>query len=201
MTRYTFSFNRKYSGRLIGIHQRPIENDPMLGLHLLRLEFEIYWQLSHDKPTLRSEGEIACRDIVIGKLIRSEKDSGQQAYANALGIRGELSLVESWLRTTEQDAWVEIEFGSPEQVGHRNPFRTITRFDPSGWQIEPYRFDRTLEWVTVAAAAAAVTTSEATVRRRVDEWEIEFGTRVVRRTAGGQRRIYLPLFVNLWSDT
>ncbi len=201
MTRYSFATDKKYSGQLLSIHQRPIENDPMLGLHLLRLEFQIYWQLNQDKPTLRSNGEIACRDIVIGKLIRSEKDAGQQAYANALGICGDLSLADSWLRMAERNLWVEIEFGPPEQVGQRNPFKTIKRFDPSTWQIEPYRFDRSQEWVTVAVAADALTTSEATIRRRVDEWEIEFGARLVRRTPGRQRRIYLPLLVNLWSDT
>ena len=201
MTRYNFAIDKKYAGKLLSIHQRPIENDPTLSLHLLRLEFEIYWQLSHEKQTLRSEGELACRDIVIGKLIRAEKDAGQQAYASALGIRGDLSLADSWLRAAELDVWVEIEFGPPEQVGQRNPFRRIARFDPSIWQMEPYRFDRGKEWVTVAVAADAVTTSEATVRRRVDEWEIEFGGRLVRRTFGRQRRIYLPLFVNLWSET
>ncbi len=201
MTRYNFATDKKYSGQLLSIHQRPIENDPTIGLHLLRLEFEIYCQLNHDKPTLRSEGEVACRDIMIGKLIRSEKDTGQQAYAAALGIRGDLSLFDSWLQAADRDVWVEIAFGPLEQVGQRNPFRAITRFDPSIWQIEPYRFDRSKEWVTVTVAADAVATSEATVRRRVDEWEIEFGARLVRRTSGRQRRIYLPLFANLWSDT
>lgn len=200
MTRHSFATDRKYSGQLLNIHERPIENDPILGLFLLRLEFEVYWQLNQNKPTLRSEGEIACRDIVIGKRIPSEQDAGQQAYAAALGIRGELSRVDSWLQAVNRNVWVEIEFGPPEHVGQRNPFRTITRFDPRRWQIEPYRFDRRQEWVTVAVAAAAVTCSEATVRRRVDEWEIEFGGRLVRRTTGRQRRIYLPLFVNLWSD-
>ena len=31
--------------------------------------------------------------------------------------------------------------------------------------------------------------------------ENEFGARLVRRTNGRQRRIYLPLFVKLWSDS
>lgn len=201
MARYAFSTDRKYAGRLIGVTPRPIENDPLLGIHLLRLEFEIFWQFLGDRPTLKSEGEIACRDLVIGKSIPPSKDSGQLIFASALRVDGDLTIPDSWIARVSSNAWIEITFGEREIVGGRNPFQRISWFDVSRWNVERYRFDRTKEWVTIAVAADAVQASESTARRFVDSLELQFGARLVRRTDGGQRRIHLPLFVNLWSES
>ncbi|MEM9413700.1 MAG: hypothetical protein AAGA30_21510, partial [Planctomycetota bacterium] len=151
------------------------------------------------EPTLRSEGELACRDIVVGRQVNPAKDTGQLAYAAALGVKGDLSSPEQWLKVADQNNWVEIEFGPVEAVGHRNPFRVIRGFDVVGWRVEPFRHDRSQERVSVAVAADAVAASASTVRRRVDEWEIDHDS-LVERTNGGQRRILMSLFLNLWSE-
>jgi hypothetical protein len=200
MSRFNFRVEHPYAARLISVRKRPIENDPRLSLSLLRLEFEIFWKMQGNVASLRSQGEIACRDLLIGELIPVQNDSGQLVYASALKVKGRIQDPQRWTASLAQAPWVEIIFGEADPIDGRNPFKSIRAFDPSGWKIEKYRYDRSAQWVSVSDAAAAVCASASTVRRRVDELEAEFGARVIRRTRGNQRRIYLPLFLNAWSD-
>ncbi|TWU38679.1 hypothetical protein Q31b_37570 [Novipirellula aureliae] len=198
MTRHHFQINKPYAAKLIRVATRPIENDPNVPLQLIRLEFAIYWMAEGRK--LESQGEIACRDLVVGKLIPIHKDSGLNAYADALGIAHGITDTRSWIALEVVGAWIELEFGPPEVVGGRNPFYRIAAFDPKGWSIEEYRYDLTKEWVRPGVAADALKVSESTIRRRVGVFVKEFGSRLVRRTEGNQRRIHLPLLLNLWED-
>lgn len=200
MSRFSFRVDHPYAARLISVRKRPIENDPRLSLSLLRLEFEIFWKMQGAVVSLRSQGEIACRDLLIGELIPAQNDSGQIVYASALKIRGRIQDPQRWTASVAHSRWVEIIFGEANPIDGRNPFKSIQAFDPSGWKIEKYRYDRSAQWVSVSEAAAAVCASASTVRRRVDELEAEFGARLIRRTSGNQRRIYLPLFMNVWPD-
>ena len=83
MTRNQFDTNATYAARLNDIVRRPIENSTDIGLALLRLEFEIFEQL--DGNILRSFRRYACRELVIGNLIRGSQDANILAYAQAQG--------------------------------------------------------------------------------------------------------------------
>lgn len=200
MSRYNYRVNHTYAARLISVRIRPIENDPLLPISLLRLEFEVFWKLQDPEPTLQSQGEIACRDLLVGELIAADKDPGQLVYASALKVVGRIQDPQRWIASAERSPWVEITFGEADPVDGRNPFKCIRPFDTAGWKVKKFRYDRSAQWVSVSEAASAVCTSASTVRRRVDELEAEFGARMIRRTSGNQRRIYLPLFVNAWPD-
>jgi len=199
MARYNFNTNRRYAAKLVRVARRPIENDSSIGLSLLRLEFAIYWMFEEQK-LLESQGEFACRDIVIGEQVWVERDSGISTYASALGVPAPTNAVSSWNKVADLGRFIELQFGPSELEGDRNPFAHINAFNPAGWTVKEYRFDRTAEWVTIGIAADAVGVSESTVRRRVDTLEAEWGARLIVRTEGTHRRIYLPLFMNVWSE-
>ena len=198
MTRYPFAAGKAYAGKLIRVASRPIENDVNLSLQLLRIEFMIYWM--QDGKRLESQGEIACRDIVVGELIPADRDAGLVAYAQALRIAAPINRHETWLGLQPSSRWIEITFGPSETEGGRNPFIKIETFDPKGWTIKDYRYDRSARWVTIRAAADAAGVSESTVRRHVDALESQFGADLIHRTEGGHRRIYLPLFMRVWDE-
>lgn len=198
MTRHHFQINKPYAANLIRVASRPIENDPSVPLQLIRLEFAIYWIAEGQR--LESQGEIACRDLVVSKLLPTNRDAGLVAYAHALRVDAPINEPESWARLQSNGRWIELKFGASEIEGGRNPFTLIKPFDPAGWEIKEYSYDRNARWVTIGAAADAVGVSESTVRRRVDALEAEWGSELVRRTDGDHRRIYLPLFVNIWGD-
>lgn len=200
MSRYSFRIDHPYAGCLLSVRKRPLENDRSLAVSLLRLEFEVFWQEQCPKRLLRSHGEIACRDLLVGKLVPPSKDSGQLVYASALNLDGSLDDPDCWIAAINKQSWVEIVFGEVDPVDSRNPFKSIRAFSIEGWKVERYRYDRTAQWVSVAEAADAVCMSRSTLRRRVDELEASFGSRLIRRTRGNQRRIYLPLFLNICSD-
>ncbi len=198
MTRHHFRINKAYAATLERVACRPIENDPSLPLRLIRLEFSIYRILEGRK--LESHGEIACRDLIVSPLLSSQSDAGLVAYANAIQVPDPIDEPISWLALARRVRWIEVTFGSPESEGDRNPFATIKPFDHRGWNITECRYDQSVPWVTIGAAANSVGVSESTVRRRVDAMESEWGLRLVRRTDGDHRRIYLPLFLNVWED-
>ena len=106
----------------------------------------------------------------------------------------------NWSSLSAAERFIELQFGAPESEGGRNPFSAIASFDATGWEIEDYKYDKTTQWVTIRVAADAVGASESTVRRRVDDMEAEWGSRIVVRTKGTHRRIHLPLFMNVWED-
>lgn len=198
MTRYSFTAGKAYAGKLIRVASRPIENDVSLSLQLLRIEFMIYWM--QDGKRLESQGEIACRDIVVGELIPADRDAGLVAYAQALRISAPINRRDNWLGLQPSSRWIEVTFGPSEKEGGRNPFAKIAPFDPKGWTVKDYRYDRSAQWVTIRAAADAAGVSESTVRRHVDALESRFGSDLIHRTEGGHRRIYLPFFMNVWED-
>jgi hypothetical protein len=197
MSRYSFRTDHPYAACLVSVRKRPLENDQALAVSLLRLEFEVFWKVSIPKRLLRSHGEIACRDLLVGKLVPSNKDSGQLVYATAMNLDGSLDDPDCWVAAISKKTWVEIVFGEADPVDSRNPFKSIRAFSIEGWKIERHRYDRTAQWVSVAEAAEAVCMSRSTLRRRVDRLEADFGSRLIRRTRGNQRRIYLPLFLNI----
>lgn len=198
MTRYNFQTNKPYAAKLTKVSTRPIENDPAISLTLIRLEFIIYWMVGEQR--LESQGEIACRELVVGPLIPCDRDAGLLAYAQALRLATPPEDPGSWIHLHRRERWIEITFGPRELEGSRNPFRDIRPFSPDGWSIQEYRYDRTAGWVTIAAAADAVQISESTARRRLDELEQDWGGELVTRTDGGHRRVYLPLFIRLWNE-
>jgi hypothetical protein len=198
MTRYKFQTDKTYAAKLTKVSARPIENDPAIALTLIRLEFAIYWMAGEQR--LESQGEIACRDIIVGDLIAADRDAGLVAYAQALRVRSPINKPANWTGLQPSSRWIEITFGHREVEGGRNPFATIGPFDAGRWTVKEYRYDRSAKWVTIKAAADAVGASESTVRRRIDSLETQFGSELVYRTDGGHRRIYLPLFMNVWED-
>ena len=197
MTRYNFRTGIPYAAKLTKVTTRPIENDPAMEIALIRLEFAIYWIYGQ---RLESQGEIACRDLVVGRIIPSNRDVGLLAYAQALRISGLPENPISWLSLQKLERWIEITFGPREQEGLRNPFITIRPFSPEGREIKEYRYDRTACWVSIAEAADAVQTSLSTARRRLQVLEQIWGSEVVTRTDGRHRRVNLPLFVALWEE-
>lgn len=197
MTRYNFRIDVPYAAKLVRASTRPIENDPAMAITLVRLEFAIYW-ISGQR--LESQGEIACRDLVVGKLIPRNQDVGLLAYAQALRMSGPPESPSSWLDLQSTDRWIEITFGPRELEGLRNPFRTIRSFSSEHWEIKEYRYDRTAYWVSIAEAADAVQTSLSTARRRLHAFEQSWGSELVTRTDGRHRRVYLPLFVALCKE-
>jgi hypothetical protein len=186
-----------YAARLLGVRERTIENSDVSGVRLLRLEFEIFEQ-DDTQSLLASYGKIACRDIVVGRAVKATRDPSVMVYANALRI-GKASNVEEWLHRNDTAVWVNIVFGA-KGPDLRNSFETISAFDADGWQVQQYDYDLDQEWFRVAEAADDLGCSESTIRRRVDEFERIWGTELVRRTEGNQRRIRLSLLRDLWAD-
>jgi len=197
MARYKFREGKTYAARLQGIHERPIENSRVSGVRLLRLEFEVFEQIE-TKSLLSSTGKIACRDIVVGRAVEPSRDSSVTAYALALRVP-KPSSVTQWLQVSDRQAWVKIVFGA-KGPDMRNSFDAIFPFDAEGWQVQPYDYNLDKEWVAVSEAGDDLGCSESTIRRRVDEFERIWGTELVRRTEGNQRRIRLSLLRNLWAE-
>lgn len=199
MARHNFTVDRPYAGKLVRIAERPLENDPGVAIRLLRLEFAIYWMFP-DSQQLESQGEFACRELLVGSELSIARDAGLNAYANVLRVESPITQPASWAKLAAVGRWIEIHFGPPEHEWARNPFHQIRAFDPAGWSIKEFRYDASVEWVSPGHAAEVLSTSESTVRRQVDALEPEWGTRLVVRTVGNHRRIYLPLFVKIRDD-
>ncbi|WP_417735652.1 helix-turn-helix domain-containing protein [Rosistilla oblonga] len=198
MTRHPFQIDKPYAAKLVRVASRPIENDSIVPVQLIRLEFAIYWMMQGQR--LESQGEVACRDLVVSKLLATERDAGAIAYAQALRVDDPINEPMNWIRLERGGRWIELKFGAADIEGGRNPFAEIKPFDVAGWEVKEYRYDLSARWVTISAAADAVEVSASTVRRRVDALEAAWGSELVRRTDGDHRRIYLPMFINVWDD-
>ena len=198
MTRHNFQINKPYAAKLIRVAARPIDNDPNLPLQLIRLEFAIYWMAEGRK--LESQGEIACRDLIVSELLPKDRDAGLVAYAHALRVATPIDRPKNWIRLEGCGRWVELRFGPRDSEGGRNPFKEIRPFDPEGWTMKEYRYDRSAGWVSIGAAADAVGVSHSTVRRHLDDLENKFGAELIHRTGGGHRRVFLPFFMNVWQE-
>ena len=195
MARYRFQPGKEYRGRLLAVRVRPIANGDS-RLHLLRLEFEIF---PESRGELRSGGKVACRDLVVGP--ESSRDTGVLRFARALGVRAEDRLAD-WLAAGQRAPWVRIVFGEPDPEDDRSPFVEFEHFDlaTSECRIVEYDFALGGKWVTPAEAADELGCSTATVRRRLNQHCAEWGTRLLRVTTGGHRRINLPLLRDLESE-
>lgn len=192
MSRYQFRIAAPYLGRLMSLTRRPIENADSSTLLLLRLEFEIF-TLDEGGKVGRSTGKIASRDLIIGGPI----DSGIQCYAAALRI-DEPSSEDSWQSDKLVGRWVTIEFSDVDPTDFRNPFQSIDRRDELPEELVEYDYSMSQEWYSVSEVADDLGVSGATIRRKLVELESRWGTRLVRRTDGGHRRICLPLLRNIF---
>jgi len=191
MSRYKFQTNREYAAFLHASQPRRVENSNP-GYQLLRLEFEIFELLPDE---LRSTGKIACRDIIVGQAVNPELDSSLTVYAKALRIERPRHL-ESWTNSGRQ-IWVALRFGPIDASDQRNSFLQISPLDIGNRRIIAFRYDLTRGWVTVSDAAARLRLSAATIRRRLSEFEPEWGNQLVTRTEGNHRRVNLPLLRSL----
>lgn len=198
MTRHQFDTNVVFAGRLHNVIGRPLENDPSISL--LRLEFEVFHRI--DGKLLRSNNRFACRELVIGRALPANCDSSVSTYVAALSVdRRKVDSPEGWLALTRSKPWIEIRFGPTSNVDYRQPFDRIIRFDPVGWQVEEYEYDRDKEWVSIRQASAVLRCSDSTIRRKVDALKGEFGERLVRLTKGGHRRINIALLKHLRNES
>lgn len=192
MARYLFTPGKEYAGRVHAIWKKSLVNT---RLDLVRLEFEVFQIL--DDIKLASTGKIACRDIVVGRGVDMGADAGVAPFVLALHISNPC-VISNWLDLHRRKKWVKIIFGRMERREHRNVFQRIFPLDNfQRYQIIEYDYDLDAEWVKVAEAADDLECSAATVRRRTDRLEPEFGAKLVRRTKGGHRRINLHLLRNL----
>lgn len=199
MTRHQFETNVVFAGRLHNVIRRPLENDPSVAVSLLRLEFEVFRPII-DK-VLRSNNKFACRELVIGQSLPANCDSSVSAYAAALAVdRRKIDSPEGWLALTQSRPWIEIRFGPASQVDCRQPFDRVVRFDPVGWQVEEFQYDRDKQWVSIRQASAVFDCSDSTIRRRVDALKSEFGERLMRFTTGGHRRINIALLKHVTNE-
>jgi hypothetical protein len=199
MTRHQFDTNVVFAGRLDDVIRRPLENDPSIAISLLRLEFEVFHRI--DGKLLRSNNKFACRELIIGRALPANCDSSVSTYAAALSVdRRKVDSPEGWLALTQSKPWIEIRFGPTSNVDYRQPFDRIIRFDPVGWQVEEYEYDRDKKWVSIRQASAVLRCSDSTIRRKVDALKGEFGGLLVRFTDGGHRRINIALLKHLMND-
>jgi hypothetical protein len=193
MRRYAFIPGAEYAARLCNVTQRSVENKK---LALVRLEFEVYKFL--EGPKLDSTGEIACRDIIVGAAANVSGDPAVWPYIAALAVRSP-DTASGWLAlgSRKPEPWVKIVFGPVDKSDERNAFASIDRFDVTGWVITDGNCHRLDGWVTISEAARALGKTESTLRRLIQRYEAEFGSRLVWRTRGGHRRINIRLLRNL----
>lgn len=185
--REQFLYAQSFPARLHSVAERPIEN---LQVKLLRLEFEVFHQANNE---LRSQGQIVCRDVVIGESTRFKRDAGVVRYFESLHGAGPIDDVATWRSLLTPPRWVRIEFGAREPETNRNDFKDITSYDIGTLKVIESKYDVRAERVTVGEAARKLKVSESTIRRRLQELEPEFGELLSYATAGGHRRINLAL--------
>lgn len=196
MARYKFTEGKTYAGRLQGVRERPIENSRSSGFRLLRLEFEIFEILEHQR-TFSSTGKIACRDLVVGPGVDATRDASLAAYASALRL-GDASRVSRWLDLPGSPIWVTITFGKVGPFDLRNSFEAIFPLNVADWSVREYDYSLDKEWLTVSEAADDLGCSPSKIRRALNEWELEWGSQLVWRSTGRHRRIKLSMLRNLW---
>jgi hypothetical protein len=121
--------NKRYAAKLTRVASRPIENDPNAPLRLIRLEFAIYWMAEEQK--LESQGEIACRDLVVRKLLPANRDACLVAHTYALRGQSPIDEPENWIRLEGCGRWIALKLGPRDAEGGRNPFKETGPVDPS----------------------------------------------------------------------
>jgi len=202
MARFKFETDKYYAAELRKVTQRPIENYPTRDkIHLIRLEFEIF-RIIDEEMWLLALGFMASRDIVIGTLVDLKKDSGIAQYCEVLGLK-EYHRLSDWKALEKQGKWIKVRFGSLEEETDRNKFERIENFDPKErkkYKVKRLPFDVAKKWVKVAHAAKYLGISVSTVRRKADKWSRAGHDNVVRRGAGSQREINMPLLWDLEED-
>ena len=199
MARFRFETDRYYAAELRRVTQRPIENHPTREeIHVIRLEFEIF-RINDEKMWLYGLGLLASRDLVIGTLVDQKKDSGLTHYCDVLGLKAYRRLAD-WKALEKQGKWIKVRFGSLEETTDRNKFECLESFDPNehkNYEVKRRTFDVAKKWVKVAHAALYLGVSVSTVRRKADKWARAGHDNVVRRGAGSQREINMPLLWDL----
>ncbi|MDB4749997.1 hypothetical protein OAF83_03740 [Rubripirellula sp.] len=199
MARFRFKTDKYYAAELRKVTQRPIENYPTRGtIHLLRLEFEIF-RIIDKMMWLQGLGLLASRDLVIGTLVDQKKDSGLAHYCDVLGLKEGRRLAD-WNALENQGKWIKVRFGSLEEGTDRNKFERIESFDPKErkkYKVKRPSFDVAKKWVKIAHAAEYLGVSVSTARRKADKWAEAGYDDVVRRGAGSQREINMPLLWDL----
>ncbi len=199
MARFRFETDKYYAAELRKVTQRPIENHPTRDkIHLIRLEFEIF-RIIDEMMWLRALGFLASRDIVIGTLVDLKKDSGIAQYCEVLGLR-EYHRLSDWQALEKQGKWIKVRFGSLEEETDRNKFERIESFDPNehkNYEVKRRTVGVAKKWGKVAHAALYLGVSVSTVRRKADKWARAGHDDVVRRGAGSQREINMPLLWDL----
>ena len=202
MARFKFETDKYYAAELRKVTQRPIENYPTRDkIHLIRLEFEIF-RIIDEEMWLLALGFMASRDIVIGTLVDLKKDSGIAQYCEVLGLK-EYHRLSDWKALEKQGKWIKVRFGSLEEETDRNKFERIENFDPKErkkYKVKRLPFDVAKKWVKVAHAAKYLGISVSTVGRKADKWSRAGHDNVVRRGAGSQREINMPLLWDLEED-
>lgn len=200
MARFRFETDKYYAAELRRVSERPIENHLTSGkIHLIRLEFEIF-RIMDEMMWLRGLGMLASRDLLIGTLIGSDKDSGLAHYCNLLGLKSYQRLAD-WKALEKQDKWIKVRFGFIEEETDRNTFELIEKFDPTErkqFKLKRLPFDVAKKWVKIAHAAEYLEVSTSTARRKADKWA-KAGYEDVLRTRGElqHREINMPLLWDL----
>lgn len=168
MGRAQFTPETKYAGRLLSVRRRSIENrDPKIAL--IRLEFEIF-RIDQNQKKLFAQGTIASRDIIVTQGVAS--DEGVAAYVQALGVQNS-ETPDGWLQRVAQHPWVKIEFDVADPGDHRNPFKSVYKFNADGYSVPPWDEKAETEWVKLGYAFGALNLtrndwSENSFRRAVD---------------------------------
>jgi transposase-like protein len=197
MPRHAFRQDLPHAGRLLNVVRRPVENEKSAFV-VLRLEFEIF-HCDQVQRELRSDGQIASRDLMIGS--GAADDGGVLRFARALGIT-EADSSAAWIACLRAETWVGIVFGSADEADSRHKFQKVRAFSPNerGYRIREFKFEMSKNWVTSGQAAKALDVSEATVRRHTRRHVAEYGPALERRTTGGARRINLNLLRHIIQD-
>ncbi len=185
MTRCQFASGRSYPARLSHVQRRNLENR-LASVALLRVELELF---RLDGAILRSLGEYASRELVLGNEVAG--DPGVRRLATALQMERAASL-SGWLQLNEralaERPWVKVVFGRPEPEDYRQPFQDIQPFDVSPYSVVVNR-GQVVGELTLGKAARLLTISENTLRRRIKSLDPALAELLLRRTAGGHRRI------------
>ena len=137
---------------------------------------------------------------MVGPAVDVSRDASLTAYVGALGVRNPASVSE-WLNLASRPRWINVEFGSLNEIDQRNSFQTIRSFQLADRSVREYDYELDKDWVSVRVAADQLECSESTIRRRLAELEPAWGANLVSRTPGNHRRINLPLLRNLWKTT
>ena len=200
MARFRFETDKYYAAELRRVSERPIENHLTSGkIQLIRLEFEIF-QIRDKEMWLNGLGMLASRDLLIGTLIGSDKDSGLAHYCNLLGLKSYQRLAD-WKALEKQDKWIKVRFGVMEEETDRNTFELMETFDSTernNYELKRVPFDLAKKWVKIAHAAYFLGVSTSTARRKADKWA-KAGYEDVLRTRGElqHREINMPLLWDL----